>query len=85
MSIIKTEGRKKSNENKDWNKYTIQVLIFMLLFVGKVQRHFIREKIKNFDSSQKVLKLDTKIKTPCIFRIHIYKTVNEFSMCFSCR
>lgn len=44
MSIIKTEGRKISNENKHWNKYTIQVLIFMLLFVGKVQRHFIREK-----------------------------------------
>lgn len=43
------------------------------------------KKIRNFDSSQKVLKLNTKIKTPCIFRIHIYKTVNEFSMCFSCR
>lgn len=34
---------------------------------------------------KKALKLNVKIKTACIFGIHIYKIVNEFSMCFSCR
>lgn len=58
-----------------------------IAFCWKVEQlPFIQEKkFKTLILHKKALKLNTKIKTACIFRIHIYKIVNEFSMCFSCR
>lgn len=49
----------------------------IVFYIGKIFKILIFYK--------KVLKFNIKIKMVCIFRIFIYKIVNEFFMCFFCR
>lgn len=65
--------------------YYIGVYV-LIVFVGKLNNYFlIGKKFKILIFYKKVLKFNIKIKMVCIFRIYIYKIVNEFFMCFFCR